>query len=184
MSGKGSTGQLGAQFSADITPTPHRRTPWDAPPHAPRYTAAKHLLTELKATLSDLQEQMESSDRIAHQSEVRHMNHECGYHALLCMVHRHDSYGVRSGRWAAILTQTLLVQQFYLTSRLSSSHVAVSVYRSHPPNFRLFYNMISLNRCRPRPWISCEQTYRGGWKVSKTTTTSKRTHWLTLLTSG
>ena len=36
----------------------------------PRYTAAKHLLTELKATLSDLQEQMESSDRIAHQSEV------------------------------------------------------------------------------------------------------------------
>ena len=35
-----------------------------------KYTAAKHLLTELKATLSDLQEKMESSDRIAHQSEV------------------------------------------------------------------------------------------------------------------
>ena len=48
-------------------PTP---PPNPTPPHHSRYTAAKHLLSELKATLSDLQEQMESSERVAHQSEV------------------------------------------------------------------------------------------------------------------
>ena len=157
--------------------------------HAPRYTAAKHLLTELKATLSDLQEQMESSDRIAHQSEVRHMNHARGYHlhciALHCIawstvIVRMAS--VRAGRRSIL---TLLGFVMYSRARLSFATPRWHLRTQFPPaRLSAVLHMLPLHRCRQRLWTSCARTYRGGWKVSKTTTTSKRTHWRMLLTSG